>query len=198
MTQVNNSLVTVQLARFVRDLLEVPDNTVRQASRGFTRAKDLSQNQIAVGALGSAMRVSAVERYDSAAEQMTYTNHWRQQCTLDFYGQDDFEWAHRFGTMAASQLGLELQQRLGLTVMRPAAITDLSGLTGQQYDPRHQVEVNVHFAFSTTVPVLRIDESVLKIRSERRVVLNEITNILLVNDEPLYVNGKPLRVTNED
>lgn len=186
----------MQLARFVRDVLGVDDNDVRQANRNFERSADLTHNQIAVGALGAAMRLSGGERFDGDAEQMTHSNTWRQACTLDFYGQDNFDWAHRFINLATSQRGRELQSALGLTVYRASAITDLEGLLGQQFDPRYQVELNVMITFETTEPVLRIDTAQFQVWTEDGLQAGSPLTALTVNGELLLINGQPLLVAH--
>lgn len=189
------NLITLQLARFVRDLMSLSDNQVRIAERNFDRSENLDDTQVAIGALGSAMRLSGGERYDGEAEVMYYHNVWRQTCTIDFYGADSFELASKYANIAAGQSGIELQRGHGLTVLRPSVITDLSNLMGRQYDPRHQVEVNVMMGFRSAEPVMRIDSAVFEIRTERGIVVNEKTQVLMVNGQPLYVNNKPLRIS---
>ena len=87
--------------------------------------------------------------------------------TLSFYGPNAWTTATQFGLLIQSQKALEMQESLGLGVYQVSTITDVKILAGMTYGERQDMTLNVRFAISVDVDILRIDTAELQIRSER-------------------------------
>lgn len=156
----------IQLARYVRDLLQQPENTVVVLGRENVNENDLTSLRIAVDTIGPAKRMNSSQKYDGDAEVLTHAQQWQQPCTLNFYGDLAYQEAMTFTLISNGQRGFELQQSLGVAVYLASTITDVKRLTGDKFSSRFEITVNVQYTESAQENVLRIDEAQLDITSD--------------------------------
>lgn len=153
----------IQLARYVRDLLQQPENTVVVLGRENVSEDDLTALRIAIDTIGVGKRMNAAQKYDGDAEEMTHAQQWQQPCTVNFYGDDAYQEATKFMLISNGQRGLELQQSLGVAVYLTSGLTDVKRLTGEKFSSRFELMLNVQYTESAVEDVLRIDEAQLDI-----------------------------------
>ena len=153
-------------ALFVRDLLNYDEQLIRIGRQNY-EIEDFTIPYIGIDALGAAQRLASGQAYDGAAEEMTYQQQWQAPLTLSFYGPNAWTTATQFGLLIQSQKALELQESLGLGVYQVSTITDVKILAGMTYGERQDMTLNVRFAISVDVDILRINTAELQIRSER-------------------------------
>ena len=173
-------------ALFVRDLLTYNEQLIRVGRQNY-EIEDFEIPYIGVDALGAAQRLASGQKYDGTAEEMTYQQQWQAPVTLSFYGPDAWITATQFGLLIQSQKALELQESLGLGVYQVSTITDVKILAGVTYGERQDITLNVRFAISVDVDILRIDTAELEVRheiipflSEENVMASSIDNLINV------------------
>lgn len=164
--------VYIALMRFVRDLLNHPEQYIKAGRQNFQR-EHFEQPYIVVDSLAGDIPLTSGEKYDGEAEQMTYSEYVSRPVTFDFYGPTAVTLCRNFRLLARSQASLELQQSLGITVWHPSAATDVKSLTGQQYGERMQLQCQVHYSPAVVVDILRIDIAQLRIISERGLIYEQ-------------------------
>lgn len=153
------STSTLQLARFIRDVMPYDEQLIKPGQQNFER-EDFNEDYIVPDEISSSP-VTLPKGFDPVLEEMDYCAVMQSQNTVDFFGKLAFTNAVRFIALIGSQQGYELQRDMGISVFSPSTITDLTQLTGQQYSPRFQIALNVRYNESVKVPTLRIDEAVL-------------------------------------
>ena len=151
-----NPLIYLQL--FIRDLLVYPEELIERGRRNFEQA-DFETDYIVVDGLGGSNTTARSESFDSVAEVMSYARRISKPCTIDFYGAAAFTNSDKFVTLLGSQLSLDLQAELGVTIGSVSVITDVKSLTGQQYGERLQLSLIMQYNISSAVATLRIDEA---------------------------------------
>lgn len=164
--------ILIQLQRFVRDLLPHPEDFIKAGRQNFDR-KQFEQPFIVVDSLSADIPLTSSSDYNEVAEQMRYTELVSRGFTFDFYGPTAAELCSRFRLLARSELSLDLQQELSITVYHPGAATNVKSLTGQQYGERMQLECQVHYSPSVIVDILRIDIAQLRIIGERGLIYEQ-------------------------
>ena len=152
-------------ALFVRDLLGYNEQLIRIGRQNYD-IDDFSVGYIGVDSLGAAQRLASGEKYDGTTEQMSFQQQWQAPVTLSFYGAAAWSTATQFGLLIQSQKALELQESLGLGVYQVSTITDVKILAGMTYGERQDITLNVRFAISVDVDILRIDTAELEVRNE--------------------------------
>jgi hypothetical protein len=159
MTQLSiNSQISqseLQLSRFIRDLLDIDEQLIKQGNDNFER-EDFTLNYVVVAEV-NAIPISIPKTYDGTAESMKYGALMSASMTIDFFGVDANTRKNLFILLANSQKGYELQRDMQLTVSNPSTVTNLKQLTGTQYSPRFQLAVNIRYNETTDVNTLRID-----------------------------------------
>lgn len=146
---------TLQLCRFIRDLLSYDEQLIKPGEINFER-ENFTLDYIVVDNLNS-IPISIPKKFDPDNELMNYGVLWSGTMTIDFYGDNANTNMVRFMQLANSQKGYELQRDMRLTVSNPSASTDLKQLTGVQYSPRFQLALNIRYNETTDVQTLRID-----------------------------------------
>lgn len=164
--------ILIQLQRYVRDLLGHPEAYVKAGRQNFDR-QHFEQPYIVVDSLSGDVPLASSTRYDEVAEEMQYSELVSRAFTFDFYGPTAATLCGNFRLLARSELSLELQQGLNITVFHPGAATNVKQLTGQQYGERMQLECQVHYSPSLIVDILRIDIAQLRIIGERGLIYEQ-------------------------
>jgi hypothetical protein len=164
--------ILIQLQRYVRDLLQHPEDFVKAGRQNFDR-KQFEQPYIVVDSLSPDVPLASSRKYDDVAEQMQYSELVSRAFTFDFYGLTAAALCSRFRIMARTELSSDLQQDLNITVFHPGAATNVKQLTGQQYGERMQLECQVHYSPSLIVDILRIDIAQLRIIGERGLIYEQ-------------------------
>lgn len=147
----------VLLAMLVRDLLNQPEGEVVILGRDNMDRENFTALQIVIDSLSPALRLNSSQKYDGDAEEMTYSQTWRQQFTINFYGDGAWSELLKFSLLLKSQKAYELQRDSGVDVLLTSSATDVKLLTGEQYSERYEVECNVMFTAAIAEEVLRID-----------------------------------------
>lgn len=148
---------SVLLAKYTRDLLQQPEQTVVILGRRNVPRGDASDLQIVIDQLAPATPITDTQSYDGEAEIMTVTQLWRSVMTVDFYGDEGYDQAIKFITLNRHQTGLELKQALGIDLHNVGQLQDLKLLQGEQYSERYQIEVTMIYNISNDISTLRID-----------------------------------------
>ncbi len=164
--------ILIQLQRYVRDLLVHPEQYVKAGRQNFNR-QEFEQPYIVVDSLSGDIPLASSSEYNEVDEEMRYTELVSRAFTFDFYGSTAAANCSRFRLLARSELSLELQQSLSMTVFHPGAATNVKQLTGQQYGERMQLECQVHYSPSLIVDILRIDIAQLRIIGERGLIYEQ-------------------------
>ena len=159
------NVATKQLLIFIRDLLSIPEATIKIGRENFKR-EDFTALQIVIDTLGQAIPISRAEEFDGELETTQYSQQWQSPCTVDFYGDDAYNTATDLLLLMQSQLGYELQRDNGVTVYESSSLTDVKALTGEQYSERYQLGLNVQYTLSKTIATLRIDTAEINIINE--------------------------------
>ena len=159
------NVATKQLAIFIRDLLTIPEATIKIGRNNFIR-DDFNVLQIVVDTLGQSLPLSRSDKFDGELESTEYSQQWQSPCTVDFYGDDAYTTATDLLLLMQSQLGYELQRDNGITVYESSSLTDVKALTGEQYSERYQLGLNVQYTLSKTIATLRIDTAEINIINE--------------------------------
>ena len=150
-----NTFLT-QTALFVKGLLSYNEQLIRVGRLDFVD-NDFTSDYIAIDAISSSTRRAGGEIYNGTAESMEYNQRWLTPVVLSFYGTNAFTNATNFSLLLPSQASQELQTTLGIAVFKASNITDIKILTGQQFNNRLDLTVNVQYGISTTVATKRID-----------------------------------------
>ena len=153
-------------ALFARDLLGYNEQLIRIGRQNYD-IDDFNIGYIGVDSLGAAQRLASGEKYDGNTERMSFQQQWQAPVTLSFYGAAAWSTATRFALLVQSQASRELQEALGLGVYQASTITDVKILAGMTYGERQDITLNVRFAISVGVDILRIDTEQLAVQSER-------------------------------
>lgn len=164
--------ILIQLQRYVRDLLTHPEAFIKAGRQNFNR-QEFEQPYIVVDSLSGDIPLASSSEYNEVDEEMRYTELVSRAFTFDFYGPTAATNCSRFRLLARSELSLELQQSLSMTVFHPGAATNVKQLTGQQYGERMQLECQVHYSPSLIVDVLRIDTVQLRIIGEKGLIYEQ-------------------------
>ena len=159
------NVATKQLAIFIRDLLTIPEATIKIGRQNFIR-DDFNVLQIVVDTLGQSIPLTRAEEFDGELEETEYSQQWQSPCTVDFYGDDAYNMATDLLLLMQSQRGYELQRDNGITVYESSSLTDVKALTGEQYSERYQLGLNVQYTLSKTIATLRIDTAEINIINE--------------------------------
>lgn len=144
------------VARFVRDLLDYDEQLIKFDRRNV-QASDFSTSYIVVnGALPQAV-IARGQRFNGAAEVMTYSASVSHAIVLEFYGDEAYSNAENFLILSESQRANELRRAQALTIMAVSNITDVGQLLGQSHGNRVHLSFNVQYAPAHDVQTLRID-----------------------------------------
>lgn len=156
---INNSVSTgtLELARFIRDLLEFNEQQIKIGRTNFERS-DFTEDFIVPDEISTAIEVLPKD-FNSTTEILSQGTQIKGQYTIDFYGDNAYTNAVKFTVLSNSQKGYELQRDMGITVFSVTTITDLKELTDTQYSPRYQLALNLRYNESVNVPTLRLDEA---------------------------------------
>lgn len=164
--------ILIQLKRFVRDLLPHPEEFIKDGRVNFNR-QEFEQPYIVVDSLSPDIPLASSANYDGDTERMRYVELVSRSFTFDFYGPTAATLCSNFRLLARSELSLDLQSELNITVFHPGAATNVKQLTGQQYGERMQLECQVHYSPSVIVDILRIDIAQLRIIGERGLIYEQ-------------------------
>lgn len=152
--------VLQNLAKFIRDLMSFSEADIFIGRQGF-RVDDFSGRQVVVDSTGSIIPKTVSSKFDGTAEEMTYSHQIITPCTINFYGDSAYSDATAFVLSVRSQSGYELQRDIGIGVYDIGQLIDVKMLTGEQYNGRIQVNLNVLSSISLAVSTLRIDTAEL-------------------------------------
>jgi hypothetical protein len=155
----------VKLALFVRDLLDYDEADIRIGRLDFDTG-DFSDNLISIDALSPATRLSGGKTYDGDDEVESIAEIWNQPTTITFWGDDAFSVAEEFIIKLSSQASLEIQEEHELTVFKTSQFTDVKRLTGQQYNERFEITLNIHYNLTADIDTLRIDTEQLELLTD--------------------------------
>jgi hypothetical protein len=145
-----------KLAIVLRDTTGFSESDIFIGRNGF-RVDDFSGRQITVDSTSPASILSVSESYDGDAEVSTYSQQLSVPCTVNFYGSSAYEDATKFSLLLRSQAGYENQRDNGISIFDVGQLIDVKFLTGEQYNGRIQLNLNVAITISTTVDTLYID-----------------------------------------
>ena len=152
--------VLQNLAKFIRDLMSFSESDIFIGRQGF-RVNDFSGRQVVVDSTGSIIPKTVSEKFGGTAEEMTYSQQIMTPCTINFYGDSAYSDATTFALSIRSQLGYELQRDLGIGIYDMGQLIDVKMLTGEQYNGRIQVSLNILSSINLAIETLRIDEAQL-------------------------------------
>jgi len=148
--------VLINTALFVRDLLSYDEQLIRIGRLNF-ELDGLEYNYIAVDSLSPAVRLGSGQFFDSTLEVMEYQEQWQIPIILSFYGTAAYTNATKFMLYLQSQASIELQKTLSIAVFRCSSLTDIKILTGQNYNNRLDLTLNVEYSINADISTLRID-----------------------------------------
>jgi len=143
-------------AIFVRDLLSYDESLIRIGRLNFV-LDGLESNYIAVDAISPAVRLGGGQYFDATSEVMEYQEQWRIPVIISFYGTSAHTNANNFRLYLQSQNSIELQETLGIAVFKGSSVMDIKNLTGQNYNNRLDLTINVEYSISADIATLRID-----------------------------------------
>ena len=143
-------------AIFVRDLLSYDESLIRIGRLNF-ELDGLESNYIAVDSISPAVRLGGGQHFDATTEVMEYQEQWRAPVLLSFYGTAAHTNANNFRLYLPSQASIELQETLGIAVFKGSTLMDIKILTGQNYNNRLDLTINVEYSISANISTLRID-----------------------------------------
>lgn len=162
-------MINKTFAKYVRDLMGVSETLVKLGRVNFER-KDFETEYIVIDSLTGDIPLASSTSFDDVGEVMEYSSLIKKAFVVDFYGENAYSNANKFQLMVRSQKSSDLQDLYKISVYGITAITDVKALTGQQYGNRVQCELMVQFNNSIEVETLRIDEAVLEIRNEEKII----------------------------
>lgn len=148
--------VLTSTALFVRDLLSYDEELIRIGRLNFT-IDGFEDSYIGVDSISPAIRLGGGQYFDETSEVMEYQEQWRIPVILSFYGTDAHTNANTLRLYLQSQASIELQQTLGIAVFKGSSLTDIKILTGQNYNNRLDLTINVEYSISANIDTLRID-----------------------------------------
>jgi len=148
--------VLTSTAIFVRDLLDYDEQLIRIGRLNF-ELDGLESNYIAVDSISPSIRLGSGQFFDATNEVMEYQEQWRAQIILSFYGSAAHTNVNNFRLYLQSQASIELQQTLSIAVFKGSSLTDIKILTGQNYNNRLDLTLNVEYSISANIATLRID-----------------------------------------
>ena len=151
---------TILLARFVRDLLVLPESVVILGRTNKQRG-DTNALQVVVDQLAPASVLTDTYEFDGDAELTKVDNLMRGVFTIDFMGSTAYTIATKYMAMQRSQLAADLRRNLGINVGFADTITDVKLLSGTQYSERYQVTLNMTYNNSLAIPTNRIDTIII-------------------------------------
>lgn len=147
------------LAMAVRDLMGLNESFIQIGRTNEIRETD-DPLLVIVDFTGDATPVATGQKFDGDAETMTIQQRETIPATVDFYGDNAYEYSRRFRLLLRSQSGWDIQFRYGVTLFNVSAATNLKSLSGTQYSERYQLRLNVGYNVSETIDTLRIDTAV--------------------------------------
>lgn len=145
------------LAIVIRDLMEFNHDDIIIGRYGF-KVNDFESRQVVVDSTGPATVRNTSETFDSTNEVITYSQQVLVPCSINFYGDTAYEDAAKFSLLLKSQSGYELQRDNEVSIFNVGQLIDVKMLTGEQYNGRIQLNLNVQITIDTDVDTLRIDE----------------------------------------
>lgn len=145
-----------KLAITLRDTTGFNESDIFIGRHGF-RVGDFSGRQVTIDSTGPATVTTISELFDGDSEEMTYSQRISVPCTINFYGTTAYEDATKFQLLIRSQIGYEYQRDNGISVYKVGQLIDVKMLTGEQYNGRIQLNLNVAITISSTVDTLYID-----------------------------------------
>lgn len=150
----------IELAKFTRDLLSIPESKIKIGRKNFKRT-DFKSLQLVIDQISPSSQLSRNRDYDGSdgVESMQYSVFYQAPCTIDFYGDTAFSTAQTFILSLNTQLSYELQRDMQLTVYQASNLIDVALLTGEQYSERYQLELNIQLTLTHDVDTKRIDEA---------------------------------------
>lgn len=148
--------VLVSTALFVRDLLDYDEQLIRIGRLNF-EVEAFDDNYIAVDSISIAERLGSGQYFDETNEVMQYQEQWRLPVILSFYGDNASTNANNFRLYLQSQTSIELQKTLGIAVFKGSSLTNIKILSGQNYNNRLDLAINVEYSISANIDTLRID-----------------------------------------
>lgn len=148
--------LNTKLKIFIRDLMGLPESQIL-SGRVNDNQDDFETDYIVVDSLASVQRITGNIDYDGVNEVQKITNNYITTFTLDFYGNNAYQYSNDFACLIRSQQAYELKKDLQIAVYQVSTIQDLKRLTGQQYGNRYQVSVKVQDYKSVNIDTLRID-----------------------------------------
>lgn len=143
-------------AIFVRDLLSYDESLIRIGRFNF-ELDGLESNYIAVDAISPMVRLGGGQYFDSTSEVMEYQEQWRIPVIISFYGTSAHTNANNFRLLLQSQASIELQDSLSIAIFKGSSLMDIKNLTGQNYNNRLDLTINVEYSISAEIDTLRID-----------------------------------------
>lgn len=149
-------------ALFIRDLLVYNEQLIKIGRLGAESA-NFKENYIGVDELGQAQRLASGQKFNDVTESMTYAQQWRSSVTLTFYGANAWANAAKVSALIPSQLSLELQEALGISIYQASGLTDVRLITGQQQGNRLELTLNIQYNISAAVDTLRIDTAQIEL-----------------------------------
>ena len=148
--------VLTNTALFVRDLLSYDEQLIRIGRLNF-ELDGLEDNYIAIDSLSPAVRLGSGQLFDATLEVMEYQEQWQIPMILSFYGTAAYTNATKFMLYLQGQSSIELQNTLSIAVFKASSLTDVKILTGQNYNNRLDLTINVEYSINADISTLRID-----------------------------------------
>jgi len=148
--------VLINTAIFVRDLLSYNEQLIRIGRLNF-ELDGLEDSYIAVDSISPAIRLGSGQYFDATLEVMEYQEQWQIPIILSFYGTNAYTNANNFRLYLQSQTSIELQETLSIAVFKSSSMLDIKILTGQNYNNRLDLTINVEYSINADISTLRID-----------------------------------------
>lgn len=148
--------VLVSTALFVRDLLDYDEQLIKIGRLNF-ELDGFEKNYIAVDCISPSVRLGSGQYFDATLEVMEYQEQWVAPVILSFYGTNAYTNARNFSLYLQSETSIELQKTLAIAVFKGSNIVNVKLLTGQNYNNRLDLGLNVEYSISAEIDIFRID-----------------------------------------
>lgn len=148
-------MILQDICTYLNGLLPFDNKVIVIENTNFNKIND-SDNLIVVGELASNVESNSFnfEGENDIEDQVAFM---KGSFLINFYGENARQNAYYFTNASKSQLGYELQRDLNISMYRPKSITNLTGLEGNHFKKRYEVEVIIRYTENLNIDTLNIE-----------------------------------------
>jgi len=148
-----------RLYLYIRDLLNI-DESLNILAYGRDNIYDpQTSSKIVIDSIAPSRQLSITKNFNGDSEEMGIDSLMAGEFTVNFYGQNAYEYATDFIILNKTEESRTLQKTHSVSVFRTSQIVDLKRLAGKKYDERYEITLTLHYNITKNINRLRFDEA---------------------------------------